>query len=127
LGSSGWDAAYGYGLIDAGQAVTRGPQMAAVAQPQNQKEIVLGQAAWPPPPGSYRPGVVLVRLMPGADARALAQALPGTLVAAQIEATGMDGVVQVSIPAGQELQAMQGLAALPEVANASPNYLVWAQ
>ncbi|MGQ9555428.1 MAG: S8 family serine peptidase [Anaerolineae bacterium] len=127
LGSPGWDAACGYGLMDAGQAVTRGPQMAVAVQPQSQGGLALGQSAWPPSPGSYRPGVVLVRLTQGADLRALAQALPGAVAAAQIMATDASGVVQVSVPAGQELQAVQSLAALPEVAGASLNYLVLAQ
>jgi len=124
LGNPGWDSTNGYGLIDAGKAVSWAQQ-----PPATSAVLASGQDMPPspqsPPPGTYRPGFVLVRLSPNGDRtsvqRALSQA--GTLSA---QDTSLPDVLRVAVPAGAETEYRARLAATPGVASVYLDVLVFA-
>jgi len=129
MGAAGWDAAFGYGLIDAGRAVTDGPILATAGTAALPRESRLAQMAQPastPTPGRYRRGEVLVQMETGASAEALVEMLPNRALAVQTGQEALPGVVVVTVPDGQELAALEQLRALPGVRTVSLNYLVYA-
>jgi len=122
LGTSGWDQAFGWGRIDARQALnltsasSAYPQESeiqpAVSMPQDNREAEVA------------PGRVLVKFKPtlsAASVNTTLNAFRGVSVADQIPALDVLGL---SVPQGQEWSVIDQLRALPEVEYAEPDYVV---
>lgn len=121
LGAPGRDDEYGYGLVDAAEAVAAAGSltMAALSAEESSRPLAVRTSASTP----VRPGVVLIRFKPGALAadRQSALARYGLRVAGRL---GTAGVLMLEAPAGQERDMAEQLAADPAVEFAEPDYQV---
>ena len=126
MGAPGWDPAYGNGLIDAGRAIggamgattsLSGPQ----AWPMSAGPALLPQAL--PREGSYRPGVVVLRISDRVSWPSLARSgLAADAVADQVA----PGLIQLRVPPGGEMSLMRELAGQPGVELVSLDYVLKA-
>jgi thermitase len=123
LGAPGFDPAYGYGRIDASAAV-----MAATAsnmqQPAAVRPTVRAAQSTSNAQQPVRPGAVLVRLTPSAQATGVGPALWARYGVQATEALHGLGVQVLSVPPGQERQLAAALQADPAVEFAEPDYQV---
>jgi len=83
-----------------------------------------GPANLPPPPGDYRPGVVLVKLKPLVATRSAASVLAAEGLVALEEIPTL-GVQVVAVSPGQELATAEQLRQNPLVEYAEPDYVVY--
>ncbi|MHB0874501.1 MAG: S8 family serine peptidase [Anaerolineae bacterium] len=111
LGSAGWDSAYGYGLIDAGAAVAGGTAATSSRPVMVQSQQIPATLV----PGSYRPGSVLVQLEGDAGTESLSTLSAQGILGAQAASAYIPGLVRVTVPEGQELEAMRLLSQQPGV------------
>ena len=114
LGPTGWDPTYGYGLVDAGQAISAALQASISIQTIDDLRGYQPPESPVPAPGTCRPGVLLVQLRQD-GAPALPQSLTALGVAWEASATPLAGLVEVRVPAGQELALKAALSELAEV------------
>ncbi|MGQ9552548.1 MAG: S8 family serine peptidase [Anaerolineae bacterium] len=126
LGTPGWDATFGYGLIDAGTAVSYAVRANANVTEAAEERYAAPKRLAVPPPGSYKEGVVLVRLAAGFTAEELATSLSQAEMQLQQEPSGLPNVIRVHVPVGSESEFMKRLSALPGVISAQLDYLLFA-
>jgi subtilisin family serine protease len=117
LGAPGYDTTFGYGRIDAGAALSRGPGLLAAgvatteeAVPAIKPEVQVAPAE----AGWYQPGVLLVKA--SAEALALAQqSLPAATIQSMDVDTGIPGMVRLYVPEGMEAQLLEQLSQVPGI------------
>lgn len=120
LGTPGRDDYFGYGRVNAEAAVSA----AMTAQFTLVEEAARPLANNAPlADASVRPGVVMLRFKPGvlATAQSAVLARHNLRITGQIEGLG---ILEVSVPEGQEREFAVQLAAEPAVEFAEPDYLV---
>lgn len=125
LGSSGWDTTYGYGLIDAGAAVA-GVGSASTAAVVAEGGLAPVSAQTDGPSGEYRPGVLLVQFESEVDAGTVAALSAQGVLAAEALSPYAPGLMLVTVPEGDELQALALLAQQPNVRSVGLDYAVHA-
>lgn len=119
LGAPGWDEYYGYGRIRADAAVVNCGS-GAMSQ-LRQKPAPTRQP--PPADAPVRPGVVLARFRPSAQAadRQALLARHGAAISGQL---GALDILRLNVPAGRERDIAASLMQDPSVEFAEPDYMV---
>lgn len=127
LGDPGWDPQYGWGRIDAGQAMNMGSAVGDQQGAVNNSQTGINQQyqGIDDRQASIAPGRILVQFNPGVNVSDMLQAQAASGNIAQIgEIPGL-AVQILQVPAGQEWYWVDAFRRLREVRLAGPDY--WIQ
>jgi len=129
LGVPGWDPSYGYGLVNAGQALTTAAAMGAADTKTTPHEFGSTEDSHSPHeaiPGTYRPGTLVIQMAQGCDPQVLVSFMSSNGLDPKLQPSLVAGLYRISVPAGQEIDFMHAFERQPGVEAAYLDYLLFA-
>jgi type VII secretion-associated serine protease mycosin len=122
LGSSGWDSRFGYGLVNAGEAIKTAHAHAVVAPSSN---VTLTAPEPDQTNTEFITGEILLKLKPGFMLRDVLDTLNDKTGEIRVRGSIDNiGIHKLSVPAGQEAHFVEQLRRSSGIAFAEPNYTI---